>query len=808
MKTKLLLPIVLFLLFSTTLFSQNTWIGEGTDTNWSNVDNWSAGIAPVPADNVLIPTGFNVNANSLINVSSLTVEGNSTLNIQSGITFASPSVFRQNTTINYFNGIINGQGSILTSEGTINIMITNLFDLSNSTTINNLGTINCVSGFLLINNNSVINNSGTIDFKTNGFQISRAGSPPYVLNNTGLIKTSFPDPSDVAFIACQLINTGTIQVETGTLNLNNSAVNLAGGLYNVAAGAALNWNSPTTVSGILTGNVFGDLNWNDDLIVPTTVFFDFDGNQTINCTGNLEGGGTLTNHTTINQIGGASLLVDGATTLDNEGIIQITSGPGFAIGTNSIINNNASGVIDIQVNGADINATGGFPNVLNNSGLIRATFQNPTDQSIFSAQLNNNNGTIQVDNGTLWLFNSNTTFTDGIYNIATGATLQWTLPITISGALNGALDGALGWEGDLLVPTSASFNFTGSGSIEWATNSLTGGGTLTNEHVITTVNGPNKIINGATTLINNSEIKSTGFVRIGTDSALSNSVTGTIDIEAFGSSFGTIDSAPHTFINSGILIASFLANATFISAPINNFGIIEVTTAEIDFSNTLINETSGIIRGAGTIDLPSSANFINNGTFSPGLSPGVLSVLGDYPSATSSILNIELNGLTQGSEYDLLAINGGADLDGTVQITLGFSPNVNDEFIIAMTSGTINTCNIPVTAMASFDGFNYGFDVACRNNDELVLTVSEQTLGVDEETGKFITHVYPNPATNVVHIEASSDIESIKVFDISGKLILTKNSNIFSIENLSKGIYIIEVTDFNGKALTQKLVKK
>jgi hypothetical protein len=808
MKTRLLLPTILFFLLSTNLFSQNTWIGGGTDTNWSNVDNWSAGVVPVFSDDVLIPTGFNVNADSLINVLSLTVEGNSTLNIQSGFTFSNPSVFRQNTTINYFNGSINGQGSILTSEGTINIMITNLFDLSGSTTLNNLGTINCISGFMFINTDSVLNNSGTIDFKSNGFQISRAGGPPYVLNNTGLIKTSFPDSSDQAFIASQLINTGTIQVEIGTLNLNNSAVNLAGGLYHVAADATLNLNSPTTVSGILTGNVFGDLNWNDDLIVPTTVFLNFDGNETINCTGNLEGGGTLTNQTTINQIGGASLLIDGATTLDNEGVIQITSGPGITIGTNSIINNNASAVIDIQADGSGITFGGGFPNVLNNSGLIRATFTGPTDQSIFSAQLNNNNGTIQVDSGTLWLFNSNTTFTDGIYNIATDATLQWTLPLTISGALNGTLDGALGWAGDLLVPTSATFNFTGNGSVEWATNSLTGGGTLTNDHVITTVSGSNKIIDGATTLLNNAEIKSSGFVRIGTNSTLNNSLTGTIDIETFGSSFGTVNNAPHAFINSGTLIASFPTNATFISAPINNFGIIEVTSAEIDFSNTLINETSGIIRGAGTIDLPNSADFINNGTFSPGLSPGVLSVLGNYSSTSSSILNIELNGLIQGSEYDVLAINGDANLNGNIQITLGFNPDINDEFIITTISGTINTCNLPTTVMASFGGFDYEFDFTCINNGELVLMVSNETLSIDVEEENLKAHVYPNPATNIVYIKASRAIESIKVFDISGKLILIKNSNIFSIENFSNGIYILEIKDFNGRALTQKLVKK
>ena len=90
----------------------------------------------------------------------------------------------------------------------------------------------------------------------------------------------------------------------------------------------------------------------------------------------------------------------------------------------------------------------------------------------------------------------------------------------------------------------------------------------------------------------------------------------------------------------------------------------------------------------------------------------------------------------------------------------------------------------------------------------MVLTVSNETLSVNEEAEGLKAHVNPNPAINIVHIEASRDIQSIKVFDISGKLILIKNSNIFSVESLSKGIYIRKVTDFNGRALTKKLIKK
>lgn len=795
MKTRLL--HVFLLCFTFTIYSQqNVWTGA-IDDKWSNEENWS-GDVPTPSDDVLIPSGFVVTVDTPADILSIEVQGNSVLNVTSAIAIQNPSEFEDNVVVNWSSGDLIGPG-ILLNSGTINMAFPS-FDLSGSTVLNNPGTINMVGGNIGIGVNSVLNNSGTgiIDFKTdNGMFGATSGD----VINFGTIKTSFTDPSHEAFMACDIINQdGIFQIDTGTLSLNNTVVNSMGGEFNVASGATLNLNSPMTISGILSGLVFGDLNWNVDFIVPTTAFLNFSGNGIINCTGDLDGGGTLTNQTTINQIG-SSLQIDGTTTLNNEGLLDI-NGSGLTIFANSIINNNASGIIDIKVSGVNINSSG----ALNNSGLIRAPFSNTTDQSVFSAQFNNNNGVIQVDNGTLFLINSNNTLNNGTYNIASDGKLQWTLPITISGELNGNLDGVLGWGGDLIVPTTASFNFTGSGSVDWNTRFLTGGGILTNEHVISTLSGSNKIIDGATTLVNNGEIKSGGFVRIDTNSTLNNTAQGVINIESSGSSFGTVNSSPHTFINSGSIIASHVSGFVSMSAPLNNFGVIEATTAEIDFSNTLVNETTGVIRGNGIIDLPSSGNFTNNGAFAPGNSPGSLNVLGDYVSAPTSILNIELNGLTQETEYDLLAISGNADFEGNIQVTLGFEANVNDEFIVATTTNSINTCNFPATVNSSFGGSTYEFDVTCRNNDELVLTITAETLGIETFEENTSVQLYPNPASDIIYL-SDKDIQRIEVYDLNGKTLKKSTSNSISIQKLSKGIYIIKAVSKNSTTIIKRFIK-
>ena len=70
--------------------------------------------------------------------------------------------------------------------------------------------------------------------------------------------------------------------------------------------------------------------------------------------------------------------------------------------------------------------------------------------------------------------------------------------------------------------------------------------------------------------------------------------------------------------------------------------------------------------------------------------------------------------------------------------------------------------------------------------------------------------IYPNPSQNVVNIESKNNliIESVKIVDLSGKLIIekTQNTNQVDIVNLSNGVYIVEVAS-EGRIYKKKLIK-
>jgi hypothetical protein len=62
---------------------------------------------------------------------------------------------------------------------------------------------------------------------------------------------------------------------------------------------------------------------------------------------------------------------------------------------------------------------------------------------------------------------------------------------------------------------------------------------------------------------------------------------------------------------------------------------------------------------------------INSGTVSPGNSPGILTINGNYTQTSSGTLLIQINGHTLGTEYSQLKVTGTATLGGNLGVSVG-----------------------------------------------------------------------------------------------------------------------------------------
>lgn len=96
----------------------------------------------------------------------------------------------------------------------------------------------------------------------------------------------------------------------------------------------------------------------------------------------------------------------------------------------------------------------------------------------------------------------------------------------------------------------------------------------------------------------------------------------------------------------------------------------------------------------------------------------------------------------------------------------------------------------------------------CSQNTYMwLLTLSNDSFESNSENNRF--QVYPNPTKNILHVMNNSKIEKITIFDYLGKEVLTQtqNNNEINVENLSKGIYLIEIHSEN-KIVYKKFIKE
>ncbi len=68
-------------------------------------------------------------------------------------------------------------------------------------------------------------------------------------------------------------------------------------------------------------------------------------------------------------------------------------------------------------------------------------------------------------------------------------------------------------------------------------------------------------------------------------------------------------------------------------------------------------------------------------------------------------------------------------------------------------------------------------------------------------------HLYPNPTNGLVYIEAQ-DLKGYEVYNLLGQRLLSGNSEVINLQDLSSGTYIVKVRTQSGEVMTSKVIKQ
>jgi hypothetical protein len=491
-------------------------------------------------------------------------------------------------------------------------------------------------------------------------------------------------------------------------------------------------------------------------------------------------GGTMTGpgHTVVNgtaEFGGGSFSGPelSGRILDNAGAAQVDNGAGLSIDNSAVFNNQATGTLTLLGTGSlrSSFASGQFNNagLLVKSGLgnststVAATIDNTGTVDVQSGTLSvtaalTNEGTFSVENTAVCIVGAGSS--GGDFSLAGGSLLDLTNTFTLRAGATAEvaagstlqIDSAVTQQGGTTVTLAAGSILT-VGPNFFGSYTLTGGASVSGAGAVQ-LNGNNSqmTVSGGAAIDHLSlsagsiTLTAAGALEVGSLTQSGGTVTGagtlTVD-NALTWTGGQMSGPGHTVINGTAEFGGGPNNLALNGRILDNAGAAQVDSGvTVGFNNSAVfnnqagatltlvgtgslggSFTSGQLNNAGlllktgagtqsTISLP----VVNSGTVEIVL--GTLVINGNYTQTAGGALTIHLAGVTPGTTFGQMQVNGRATLDGTLNVLLdgGFTPSAGNSFRILTfqsRSGDFNTENFPDLGGGLF--FNPAYDSSGLN---------------------------------------------------------------------------------------------
>lgn len=421
--------------------------------------------------------------------------------------------------------------------------------------------------------------------------------------------------------------------------------------------------------------------------------------------------------------------------------------------------------------------------------------------------------TANWDAGTIPIATSSVSIVGNVTVLITGTSAEaYTIDLHNNGVLE--LEGNLNTDSIVTVHESATFKFS--------SGILTGSGILNDGVLLFEGIQQRTLLN---TIINNNGlllVTDTNQTRV-LGTTINNNSTGTLQIASVG---GFLQESTTSVLNNAGLVLKSPDGITsignfYLIMTINNEGVFDVKADQIFLllagTATFTNSVSGRLVGNGTYDITSE--FVNMGTISPGNSPDVggLDITNNF-SLTGGNIELDIAGSANG-EYDKIAVTGFPAMDGFLDINLQYAPSLGESFTIVTWSPGGNTCQFPETAKASFDGFEYTFDINCNTNDVTLVVSDIEVLGIDGVTSEKIEFfISPNPVSTEASFSFSSEVShfentSLVIYNYLGQQIIRRDhfsaeNNTFNRGNLPSGLYFAKLETGLKILATARMVLK
>jgi hypothetical protein len=496
--------------------------------------------------------------------------------------------------------------------------------------------------------------------------------------------------------------TSTLTIDGGTLNVSGSSIDVdifvvgssSNGSYTLGSGKTL-----TAVGEVIGDHGTGSFTQSGGTHTVSNALY-LGGSTGGNGTYTLSSTGSLTvDHEYVGLVGTGSFTQSGGThTVSNSlylGVVGGSSGTYTLSGgtlnvTGNIVNGAGNGSFNLD--GGTLNVTGSSIDVdifrVGNAAGSNGSYtlgSGKTLTAVGEVIGSSGTGSFTQSGGTHTVSSSlvlgNNSTGKGSYALSgTGSLTANTETIGSSGTGSFTQSGGTHTVGGLYLGDSF-FTGTGTGSY-----SLSGTGSLSAANEIIGNNfgtGTFTQSGGTHTVSNNLYLGTGGLFATGSGSYdLSGNGSLTAGTEYIGySGIGNFTQSGGTHTVSGTMT---------LAASLGGSGTYNLSGGKLRAANIAVNPGGAFNFNGGMLAVGHFiGNLTNNGgTLTPGDSPGVTNVTGDYTQSPTGIFAVEIGGLLAGTEHDVLNVSGTATLGGTLNVSLidlgsgHFTPHLGDSFDI------------------------------------------------------------------------------------------------------------------------------
>ena len=303
------------------------------------------------------------------------------------------------------------------------------------------------------------------------------------------------------------------------------------------------------------------------------------------------------------------------------------------------------------------------------------------------------------------------------------------------------------------------------------------------------------------------------------------------------------DDTKATISESGLLTA--LGNGTVLVKVTANGGTDVTNTFQVVISGQIIDVESVAISSAGDATTISTddGTLQLTATVSPenATDKTVSWSVDDESKATISNTGL-LTALDNGSVVVTATANGGVDIKSTFNVTISGQIILVNSIVISSAGDATSVMSGEQLQLSALVGPENATDksISWSSEDELVATVNAEglvtgisggtimiTATANDASGKTGTFsitvnqtvvasvgsdsstdviIYPVPVNNVLNISSLSQIESVKIFNMNGQLLLSGNKAIMDLSILDRGGYIVQIQT-NQSMITRRIFK-